>query len=187
MRFLVVLFIYSLCAQAFAQEDVFLAATDGIYSKDKGGSFTLFVSSDGLLYHKISAEVSELDAHDKFKVLGKGGKEVGSGECYYDDFYQVDDLYLSDMWVCHMSFVDNHNRKVYLSKYLSDYDMILLVTDGKIISSTGEELANWYVYTDDIDDYLSECIDDDGYGDWCDPDYRDGSLGRNPEILLPHP
>ena len=174
MRFMVVLFICSLCVQAFAQKDVFLAATDGIYSKDNEGSFTLFVSSDGLLYHKISAKVSALDEHDKFKVLGKGGKEIGSGECEYDDFYPVYDHYLSDMWVCHMIFVDNHNRKIYLSKYLDGYDRILLITGGSIISPTREKLANWDEFiTDDADDYLSECIDDDGYRDWCDPDYRD--------------
>lgn len=186
MRLLLVLFICLLSSQAFAQEDaLYLASTDKIFSKDRGGSFTLFVSEDGMLYHKISAEVSALDEHDKFKVLGKGGKEIGSGACYYDDFYLVDDGYLSDMWVCDMSFVDNHNRKVYLSKYLDAYGMILLITDGKIISSNGEELANWYIYTDDIDGYLKECIDDDGARDWCDPDYRDGSLGRNPP--WPHP
>lgn len=159
MRCFVLWFAWSLCSHAFAADLSYYHDTDKIYSEDRGGSFTLFVSSDGMLYHKLSADVSALDDFDEFKVLGKNDKEIGRGECESHDFHVIDDLYSEDILICEMSFVDKHGRKINLTKTYDDDYRTLLLVDVAIFSPTGQLLLhdNW-IQTDDFVDYYDECF-----------------------------
>ena len=178
-RCFVVLFAL-LCSPVFGDSgDLRYQSTDKIYSKDTGGSFTLMLSSDGLVYHKVSASISPLwsgslsplreyyDGYFRFLVLGEDGEKIiGRGECDLYDFYHLgdsdlfddSDFFLKDVMACSMRFVDRHNREIKLTKYIDDEEKVLLFVEGVTISHAGKvQFEADALKTDNLSDYYYCC------------------------------
>ena len=160
-RCFVVLFAL-LCSPVFGDSgDLRYQFTDKIYSKGTGGSFTLMLSSDGLVYHKVSASVSPLSEYVdyfRFQVLGKDGEKIGRGDCELYEVHILDShLFLEDVLICSMRFVDRHNREIKLTKYIDDEEKVLLFVEDVTISHAGKvQFEADTLKTDNLSDYLNQ-------------------------------
>ena len=147
------------------------------FSSDNAGYFTLLVSSDGLVYYKVAAKVSQLDEQGNFKVIGESSKQIGEGSCRKKDFHRIEyDYGADDVLVCEMTFTDKYKRNIYLRKILNSASKALLVTDGKMkkkLDRGGEMIISWEgTITDKTWSYVYDCFPERNY---------DGCTGRDDE------